>query len=75
LSEIASEYGIHPEQARRWINQFIASAHSEKYYHLRYQKVLHSDRGTQFTSRRFRVYLEELRLRSDFKKTKSGIGI
>ena len=37
LSEIASEYGIHPEQARRWINQFIASAHLEKYYHLRYQ--------------------------------------
>jgi len=27
LSEIASEYGIHPEQARRWANQFISSAH------------------------------------------------
>jgi hypothetical protein len=27
LSEIASEYGIHPEQAERWANQFIASAH------------------------------------------------
>jgi transposase InsO family protein len=29
-------------------------------------KVLHSDRGTQFTSRRFRVYLEELGIRSSF---------
>jgi putative transposase len=29
-------------------------------------KVLHSDRGTQFTSRRFRVYLEERGIRSSF---------
>ena len=27
LSEIAAEYGIHPQQAKRWANQFLASAH------------------------------------------------
>ena len=28
LSEIAAEYGIHPQQAKRWANQFLASAHN-----------------------------------------------
>jgi len=27
LSEIASEYGIYPQQAKRWVDQFLASAH------------------------------------------------
>ena len=27
LSEISSEYGVHPQQAKRWADQFLASAH------------------------------------------------